>query len=599
MVEWFLEDSSGVEYAIDVDEYGLTRFYDEGKVRPSEASITVPRRVPALDKQWIRMVDDGQTRFLGYLSRKPTISSIHKKILVARGVEALLWECPCPVLSYAYNSTTMTQLFSDAAYPGLIYAANSHIPPGWLEDSRPAETVDEWLAHGPAVIYDETNAIVKYENCGTKSRMGSTAINVNGVAYTNYASYALMAAADRATYRDAEDLYIHFWSGGAPEYGYRNLPLFAANAFDTRVRRGVIDSTYTFNTPIQVGPENMVGDMLAGIATVHGLNLRPRYVGKLCYLDALEDFSDDGIFDIPEEHCTKINFKNINAVQLSALTGLGAGPRLFKQVQSILDVTPGGAFIRDTVDCEKGYYDADGNLCVLATNEWEAIRSPEVVEIETDMHDYIPLGADARLLIEGEKTNTYQVRKVAKNSKSSTKIELGARSKDILDAMAAQSAVGNAYATEEMPEFFTPGTKTGVLTIGATNKTAVPFVSSAFAMPAWATVSAYNPRVLLDLSLTITDGYIFAYNTVAQFKVAVGTDTTWTQDDSVLQSETPFYIVAKDDLNGIDITRKITWGTNNYLYIITSLLGALANAGDFSDLNVSAKIYMVGRRELS
>jgi hypothetical protein len=139
-MEWLLEDRAGIEYAIDVDSWKLERFYDDSKVKPSEATIEVPRRVPAFDKQWIRAVEDGQTKFLGYISRKPKITSIEKKTITASGIEALLWKCPCPKLSYYAEFVDLQQVFDhiapdwetqDCYWPGLLFSANSpfHHPP--------------------------------------------------------------------------------------------------------------------------------------------------------------------------------------------------------------------------------------------------------------------------------------------------------------------------------------------------------------------------------------------------------------------------------------------------------------------------------------
>lgn len=129
MVDWILEQPDGQEYYIEPDEWDLFRAHDEGTMRPAEATLKVSRRVPAWAKQWIRAVEANKTIFLGYIDQEPAIEDITKKSISAKGVEALLSECPCPVISLPYDSADMQDIFSDSAYPGLIYAANSYMPP--------------------------------------------------------------------------------------------------------------------------------------------------------------------------------------------------------------------------------------------------------------------------------------------------------------------------------------------------------------------------------------------------------------------------------------------------------------------------------------
>ena len=599
-MEWFLEDAAGNEYAFEPDDYSLDRYYDEGTIRASVASLDISRKVPAIEKQWLRMVDGGKTRFLGYISRTPTIQSTTRKSIKALGVEALLFSCPCPVISIPYNSVDMQDIFSDAAYPGLIYAANSHIPPGWLEDTRPTETTDDWIAHGPCTIVDATNGIAKLENCGSRSRLGTKTIYVNGTAYTDRASYALMAANDRSTYRDTDDLCIRFYYNSALEHGYRFLPMYALNAFDTRCRMGTVDSTYTFTTPINLGPEYLIGDILAGIATTHGLNLRPRYESKLCYIDALEDFNDDGIFDIHEEECNEIRFEEPSYSPASSVTGVGACPRLFQQMQSVMYTNPGGAFLRSQKELPEAYYDSGGNLCVLTTAQWSATRPKHVITVVTDKHPYIPIGDNVRPLILGYASTVYQLRAIKLAMGKPATLELGARSFDILDARDALNDVGNAYAFEILPEISSYPTKTGTLTVGATNKSEASYTSSAFLLPTLASVSDYNPRVLVDISLEASStGVVRPYDSVARFKVSVDTDTSFADANVVQESTSQHYVVAKDTLTGLDITSKCTWNSNNYINVSVVLLGALPNAGDNTNFTISVDIYIVGRRELT
>ncbi|MCK9571069.1 hypothetical protein M0R72_19125 [Candidatus Pacearchaeota archaeon] len=482
-MEWLLEDRAGVEYAIDVDSEKLDRFYDDLKVKPSEATIEVPRRVPAWDKQWIRAVEDGQTKFLGYISRKPRISGIGKKTITANGVEALLWKCPCPRLSYFANYVALQQVFDHIApddgdytcfWPGLLFAANSQIPDGLRENSIPDSTNLPFISHGPGEVIDETDGIVKYKNLGLKSRVGLADIFINGAKCTNCATYTEMEATEKAVFRDANDLYIRFRIASYRYFGLKNISVYAENAFDTRVRKGLIDSDAVLATQLAVGPENQVGDVLHDLAAIHGLNTRFRYAGKLCYLDALEDFSDDGIFDIPEEECDKLEYKTPQNAIPDAVTCTGHGSRLIQQVQSIFNVKPGGAYVRKVADFPNTFFDKNqtlkeyywvaspashgfndipvtnhfGRLTERSSNKWYQSKDRGNIEISIEGRDDIPVGADVRIIAD-DATNTYQIQKMSLSSKNMPVITIGKKNSDILDAIEALQS-NDSYIKEDM-----------------------------------------------------------------------------------------------------------------------------------------------------
>lgn len=371
MMDWYLENADGTEYRIDVDKWKLELHAILDTFYPNTANVTLSRAVTTTKKQWIRAVEHGKTTFLGYIAENPQSYHEGQKTIVAYGAENLLWAYPCPLQTYWGTTVYLSQVFGHADpdtttdkdnIPGLLFAANSQIPPGWREDTLPTDTDDRWIAHGPGEIIDAINGIVKYPNMGTRSRIGTAAIFVDGYPYTDVASYADMASGTAAVWRDEDDLYIRFWVAGALVPHFRNAPVYAKNAFDTRCRFGSIDTDSVLDVQLLVDSGIMAGDVILNLARSSGQYLRFVYVGKLCYMYVVANFDDLGETEILENECDKVKFSPSAELNPDAVTGAGHGGNKTRQFQSIFSTKPGGAYVRRVADFPYTFFDRNQTL---------------------------------------------------------------------------------------------------------------------------------------------------------------------------------------------------------------------------------------------
>lgn len=475
-MKWYIEDAAGEEHKIDPESEALKLYSVSKKFSPSEATLIVSRRTPTLPGGWIRAEDGGKTKFLGYIVGTPTISPNGAKTILAYGVEALLWYSPCPLQSYWAKDVLLSQVFGHAdpdtsaqAYgiPGLIFAANSMIPPGFLNDTQPAETTDDWIAHGPAQIVDAANGIVKYPNLGTRSRVGSAAIFVDGYPYVEKASYALMAAGDVAVYRDENDLYLRHWLSDAPIHGWKNAAVMAKNAFDTRCRFGGIDTDSALDVQLLVDPLAETGDILFNLARSVGQYIKFEYIGKLCYVYVVDDY-DEGTMEISREECHSVGYIESPTSEPDAVTGLGHGANKWRQQQSIFQVAPGNAFVRKVSDfpytfCAKNqtlnsfvsyaspYFGTftptvhSGKLFERTLAEWNESRYIDSLKISVPKIRSAPINSIVTFR-DGESRRDVSVMEMDIENDNVTLI-LGKAENTINDARQAVKALSSAYTT--------------------------------------------------------------------------------------------------------------------------------------------------------
>lgn len=469
---WLIEGNDGIEKTIDPDRWRYKLFSSVEGFSPSEATLTVPRVVPVKLHDWIRAVDGGKTVFLGYVSRQPSLTTNGRKSISALGAEALLMNCPCPLQSYFAGNVLLSQVFgsddpdtSAHVYdiPGLIFAANSLIPPGIREDTLPAVTTDDWIAHGPAEIVDYNNAIVKYPNMGTRSRAGNAAIFVNGYPYSDKASYALMAAGSVAVWRDEEDLYLRHWLSGAAIPGWMNAPVFAKNAYDTRCRFGGIDVDSALEVQLMVDPRITVGDVFFNLAKSTGQSLSIEYDGKTCYVYVVEDFDPLEETSISSDDCLEVKYQDLG-LEPDALMALGHGGNKTRQMQSIFSTAPGGAYLRATGDFPYTFFDKnqdlirfDGTYIVTftptvhhgmlfdrAVAEWTETR--ESPRIELSIPSRFNPKVNSKINLDG---TLYDVSSSEESDGEGRVIWLGKPQNTINDALKAKRDIISAYQTVE------------------------------------------------------------------------------------------------------------------------------------------------------
>lgn len=478
MMDWYLENADGVEYRIDVDEWKLELHTILDNYTPNKANVTLSVDVPTTHNQWIRAVEFGKTAFLGYISENPQSYRRGQKTIVAYGADNLLWECPCPLQTYWGATVYLSQVFGHADpdtttdkdnIPGLLFAANSLIPPGWREDTLPTDTDDRWISHGPGEIIDATNGIVRYPNMGTRSRVGAAAIFVDGYPYTDVASYADMASGTAAVWRDEDDLYIRFWQSGALVSHWRNAPVYAKNAFDTRCRFGSIDTDSVLDVQLIVDSGINVGPVILNLARSSGQYLRFVYIGKICYMYVVEDFSDLGEVEILESECEKVKFIPDTELNPDAVTGAGHGGNNTRQFQSIFSTKPGNAYIRRVADFPYTFFNKNSVLtrCIgggsfsnfIATTHhgmlfentlahWQESKKGSRIELELKSRNIPSPGSALRL--DGPHPVTDQNTRICSIERDQTglsRIVAGSELDTLIDARNGIQSINEAYAT--------------------------------------------------------------------------------------------------------------------------------------------------------
>jgi len=595
-MQWYHTTPEGQESAIDCIDWSYDTFYDAVTPRAAEAQLVVGRDCPVIEKQYVRAEEEGQTVFLGFVSRKPSLSGEQKGV-ECRGVEGQLQKRVCPKLTYSggasISGTTLQHLFADkppwiqpdtaSTYeePGLLNAANSLMPPGWIapEFLTPIPAgLEQGVVHGPRWY---TGGVIKFRFCGKKSRIGTSQIYHDWHIFEEYQTYeALIASTTAGIYRDDVDLWMRIPTGTLPGiydtgFGYVYGNFFALNAFDTKVRRGIIDLATTLLTvPLTVGFGDTVMDILCNVAEFHKQHVRFRYENDgFCYMDVKANWDADGIVDIYESECDLIEYPADSDLQVDALIGLGAGEGQFQAAYSVFDTRPGKAFLVETETFENAMEDYSGNLAPLITLSWDERRAKQAIQVTNSNGDYdgIKPGQTVRLHVDGEPATLYQVFQVSRSAKS-TVISIGNRTKDILDAKRADQAINSNYLVDDLLEIGS-FSSSGIIGVGDWNHPDVAFTSEPIYLPAWADFVAYNPAVMLEISLSLREGHYIPADISSMLYACGSIDPTFADMEAhrIPNTETIQYMLGKSVT--ANIMGNVTWGVANYFRIHCILNG--------------------------
>lgn len=597
MMRWYLTTPEGKEFEVDISDWSATWFYEPGTPRPSEAALSVPRDTPALEKQWVRAEEDCQTKLIGYISRHPSISGAVKELEI-KGCEDLLWSRPCPKITYSASDTTLNHLFADkqpwvwpdplATYQvaGLLNSANSYMLPGWRapELPTPAPMTDEpGVCAGPRLMENQPNGIIKFRFCGKKSRLGTSDIYHDCNKFPEFNSLAsLTASAAPGIYRDDIDLYIYIPQDvvqgiDSIGFGWVYGNFFAYNAFDTKVRRGVIDLADTvISDPIRVGPDSLIGDICANIAYVHKQKIRFRYENdNFCHMDVKANFDDEEIVDIYEEDCSDIKFSSDSDIHPDALIGLGQGDSLLKSAYSVFDTRPGKAFIIKTEDFDNSFEDAYGNLAPYTDAKWSELRNKKIIQVYSNAYNHVVPGNSVRLHLNGEPDQIYQVASIARSATKTSVISLGRRAKDLIDAYKARRSASDTYLIDDMIDLESTSFD-GVIGVGDWNNADVPFDTDLIYLPSMADYADYNPASLLEITISLRENCFQPVDLSSHFWVCMASSKTALDASRVANSETIQYLI------GDTITVKpgpTAFYSNNYIRVHCKLNGGWP-AGD-------------------
>jgi hypothetical protein len=225
----------------DVIAYQLRLLNDP--LSTGELRIRTNGRPPLERFQRIMLIDNKKVKFHGYLENYAIKKSNNELtydytfreqfgILANRYLMPFNYTyqpIPVPFWAFIFDSAPLDSW--DNRPPGLIYVANSLIPPGLDYE-----------------IYDEANEIIKYPGMGTNSRFGTKSIRVldpiYGASVLTEQSHLLdLESNNDSIYRDSEDLYVKssVEDGYIHQYGigknwYNQSSIFVDEWADTFVR---------------------------------------------------------------------------------------------------------------------------------------------------------------------------------------------------------------------------------------------------------------------------------------------------------------------------------------------------------------------------
>jgi hypothetical protein len=597
-LEWLFKTFGGQEYAVDVFDWEFTRVLDAS--RPSEARLVASRNDVIIPKGWVRAVEDSQTRFIGYVSRRPGLSG-SRQTVECKGVEQLLWNRYCgrygymgslagadgvmfTRLAHIFNSDSPNQGYDRYQMKGcigLIWYANSKIPHGFGQRRRyvplPYDNYPVREAHGPIQLFYASSSIMRLPGGGKLSRLGTSNIYINGSLFPEVASFAnLAASSDMGIYRDDLDLYLKISDTSGTYIGdYKNNSFLADNAFDTKIRAGLLDNPDDdLYGPLDLDHTDTFGDAFLAVAELHNKNIRWRYGNDyLCYMDVLNDFSDDGLFSIKEEDCDRVEQESNTSLVPDALIGLGYGSKYCRQIHSAVDLSaPYGAFIEKNYEIKNGFADVDivsgverfGNMYALMDAAFVDERGKDIITISgKNFKDLIPGNAVA-LALRNEQIRNFEVSKVQLRKDNAPTISLGNRASDILDAMRALKESSDVYIDKSMVEIGYTSVMSGDITIGDLDTADTAFTTASFTLPS-RPVATDRPRFILDIGIRPKDGSydkpVYCTLWVCMASATGSIDSYW-----IMGGGSQWYLLG-DTFNGIDATDNCNWGGANYVRV--------------------------------
>lgn len=624
-MEFFFLNPNGQEYAVDPDGWDLTRFKDAS--RPSTAKITVGYSELILPKAWVRGVEDGQNKFIGYVSKKPSRQR-GKQTVEAEGVEGLLWRrvwgrygypgslacdpgAALTRLSHLFNSEPPGQEYDRYMMKGSIGAlwyVNSKISQGWGQRRKmvPLPTGPYPLreSHGPIHLFEKS--IMRFPGGGKKSRLGTSNLYINGSLFPEFSTYDLMSAASTmGIYRNDDDVYFKINDTLGVYIGdWTNNIFFADNAFDTLIRQGICDRPEEdLYGPLDVTSDDKIGPALVNVAQLHGLNVRWRYdpMAWRCYMDELDDFSDDGLFEIREEDVESVEYEANAGLLPDALIGLGYGDPALRQTHSIADLNArSGAYLEETFQVENGFADVAisagaeyfGNMFDIIESQWAEIRDKDIVLISSVKHDHILPGNPVRLYLNGEPSKDFAVSKVVRSNGKPAQISLGNRSADILDAMNALKDLSSVYIDKSMVRIGYSSTMTGDISVGDLDTADVPFTTQNLVMPAQPVITD-RYRCLLDVSISPKDGGDYDKPVYCTIWVLMASSVAALDAGMQLNGGGTQWYLLGDTFNGVDVTNYVNWGGANYIRVKCRYRGLWSGANPI--LKCDVKLTTVGR----
>jgi len=568
-------------FVIDGEKWSLKRYQDI-TTNARELQLTTLPEVPVQQFAEILAVDGAEIAFRGYVERYKKTQK--ESIFYCRGVENLLYHRFLHKWNYAMVANAdgtgtffkMVQVIKDHAgsgypitygntdsCPGLLHIANSLLPWGM-----------------PFTVYDAVKYIIKYENWGTKSRMGTTPtlyyIDDNGVyPLTQRGALADLQTYDKSFYIDANDLYIRNTAClgsnncGAQDYWYYHGRVLANNIFDTRCRIGSFPSDYLTQDMIgylKTDHKQNAADQLFGIIKSFGLYAYLEDKEDATYIHGLEEMglqpSSGVCYTIDEADKETIAFERSipNKPHVHSLRGYGPA----EQIYSWADYTVKGLWYEDLYAVEHGYRDANGILGPNTNEEWLNRAKDHQYYIKTARKLFVRPGDPIQVVPRYDPAETLPVNVVTNRHDGITELELNCKTPLLTNAWQNSGMLSTPYSNYIMEEHLDSITHSCQFDIRTSNFPACAFGAMGFAVP---NLSVMIPkyRVLLNVSLSGVAPNTLLLDPLRYFVMIT---INGYNEDSII-----YNYAMGDSISEIDVTNRVVSNQTNWVGVQAYYMG--------------------------
>jgi hypothetical protein len=218
---------------LDTPKLNTTNNFRTARTLDFKVEFSKTRKTPTPQMAEVLAKEGNNVRFRGYIDKYSIVNGI--KTVNCKGIENLLAYRISPVFNYCYTTApSLRVLLEDHVIGtqtdgvGLLFLANSYWPPGW-----------------PHTMYDVTNNIIRWDDMGTDSCIGTSRIfqlSKDGIILlTEYNELDDVVANAGSYYRNANTLLVRppVDAKNASYYKYPfNGGLVCENALDTKIRLG-------------------------------------------------------------------------------------------------------------------------------------------------------------------------------------------------------------------------------------------------------------------------------------------------------------------------------------------------------------------------
>jgi hypothetical protein len=574
-------------FYIDAEKWTLKRYQDIS-TNARELQFTCKPEVPIKQFAEVLAIDGAEYAFRGYLERFKRTQK--ESVFYVRGVENLLYHRPPHEWNYAgvmnadytYTMFKLKEAIKDhyaGTYPisygntdncpGLLHVANSLIPWGM-----------------PFTVYDANFKIIKYENWGTKSRMGAAPVlyyidDAGVYPLTQRGALIDLQTFDKSFFIDANDLYIRNTTNlaagncGAQDYWYWRGCLLADNVFDTRLRIGETEyENIELGGFLDIKPTDTMADQLFGIIKSFGLHA---YLEDKADATYIHSWTTEGQWIPPEGFMHTIDESDKETIvfeksipskpRLHSLRGYGKA----RQIYSWANSSWKGLWYADIYEVPDGFRDSDGILQWQTNIEFNNRLNDYQYLIKTSRKIFARPGDLVRVIPLFDEIEDLPINAITNSSEGITTLELNYKTPKFADAWKVSGQLSSPYSNYFMGEHdFDPVSDTCDFSMR----------TPAFPDCAFGTVVLHCPdlssflrsRVTLDVSMHPATGSSHQKIDPLRFFVMLQCNGQFNEDSII-------YNYAYDDsISDIDITNIVTQNADNTIGIQMYYMGGMPGA---------------------